>query len=104
MLSVGIAYFSEMIKKQSLVREQKREGTYVDPKKIKWCKTCKHFKKIKEYADIIDGTWREKTMPEGSQIPCQIFSKTVNVWKDYFNLESNKRAIYPKDCSFWEKG
>ncbi|MBU3981073.1 MAG: hypothetical protein KKH20_10130 [Proteobacteria bacterium] len=76
-------------------------GTYVDPKSIHWCKTCKHYKKVKRFDDTIDGIWRNEKLPDNNSIPCRIIDETINVWNNFFSLDTDKRTLYPKDCSKW---
>lgn len=104
-LAVGVLFEIVAVKLQSYFVKKKEMacGTYVDPKKVQWCKTCKHFKKVKKFDDIVSGLWREKIMPNQENIPCKILEKTKKLWEIYFNLEQDKRTLYPKDCSFWEK-
>lgn len=104
-LAVGVILEIVVIRLQGyFVKKSNIEcGTYVDPKKIQWCKTCKYFKKVKNFDDLVRGLWREKAMPNQENIPCKIFEKTKEIWKGYFDLEENKRATYPRNCTFWEK-
>lgn len=67
-------------------------------KNIKWCKTCKHFNRSKEYEDSFKGIWRSKVMPETKILPCRIVSETIEVWKSYYSLETAKRTLFPTDC------
>ncbi len=74
-----------------------------DPKKIEYCKTCKHFKENKTYEDSINGLWHNPIMPEISLLPCNNYENAQDVWKEYFNLNVENRTIFPKSCDFWEK-
>lgn len=70
---------------------------------IQWCRTCKHYRKSKEYEDTFKGLWRSESMPRSDKLPCNISLETANVWQLYFSLEPDSRALFPKDCSFYEK-
>lgn len=78
-------------------------GTYIDPKSIQCCKTCKHYKRVKKYDDTIYGLWRSDKLPNIDLIPCKIITETINVWKDFFSLDSDKKTLYPKDCPQWSR-
>jgi hypothetical protein len=99
-ISIVIAILSETIKKQSLKREEKREGSYVDTSKIKWCKTCKQFKKVKDYEDNL---WQLEKITDTYKIPCKIYPQTKDVWSAYFKKQKEKRTLYPKNCPEWTK-
>lgn len=106
-LIVAVAIFTAVVSilgvEHFRIKKEKKLGTYVDVKKIQWCKTCKHFKKVREFDKTIDGLWRAKTIPDASQIPCQILKETNNIWEDFFGLEESKRTLYPNNCPFWTK-
>ena len=79
-------------------------GTYaVDPRNIRWCKTCKNYRKVKKYDSILDGIWRNEQLPDSSHIPCRIVEDTIDVWKSFFALGSENRTLFPKDCPKWTK-
>tara|TARA_B100000315_G_scaffold166154_1_gene154755 strand:+ start:490 stop:1098 length:609 start_codon:yes stop_codon:yes gene_type:complete len=95
-VSIGIAILSETIKKRSL----KREGLYVDTKKIEWCMTCKNHKKVKDYEEelcLLD------EICDADKIPCKIYQETKMVWTDYFDKPKEERTLYPKNCPKWTK-
>lgn len=69
---------------------------------INWCRTCKHFRRIKEYENNVNGLWQSKFMPSNDKLPCDIFLETENTWKQYFGLEPSERSLFPKDCEFFE--
>jgi len=71
---------------------------YINPKKIRWCKTCKYFEKIKGYEENL---WLSGGMIKDSEVPCKILNKTKELWVNYFQVEKGKRTLYPKDCSEW---
>jgi hypothetical protein len=89
----GLEYFCK--------KRDKKLGTYVDVKSIQWCKTCKHFKKVKSYGKTIDGLWRSEQMIKDSEIPCKVLQKTQAVWMGYFNMKPSQRTLYPKNCKEW---
>jgi len=79
-------------------------GTYVvDPHNIRWCKTCKNYRKVKKYDDIADGIWINGQLPDSSYIPCKIIDETMDIWKRFFALDREKRTLFPKDCPKWTK-
>lgn len=98
--SISIAVISERIQNRSLEREAKREGTYVDVKKIKWCKTCKYYKKVKGYEDHL---WQQDEISSANKIPCKIYDETKDVWTAYFNKPIEERTLYPNNCPKWVK-
>lgn len=78
-------------------------GTYVDPHNIRWCETCKSYRKVKGFDDLADGIWANEQLPDSSYIPCKIIDETIGVWKSFFALDRGKRALFPKDCPKWTK-
>jgi len=91
----GVEYF---IKKRD-----KKLGKYVDTSKIVWCKTCKHFKKVRKYEKTFDGLWASEGMINDSDIPCKMVDEVREVWKSYFSLPRENRTLFPKDCEKWTK-
>ena len=79
-------------------------GTYaVDPRNIRWCKTCKNYRKVRKYENIADGMWTNQQLPDSSCIPCKIINETTDVWKDFFMLDRKDRTLFPKDCPKWTR-
>jgi hypothetical protein len=80
---------------------KKRDKNYgFDPTKYIWCKTCKNFRKVKNW----DYTFSQsKKLLNASEVPCKIYNQTKEVWGKYFNLPSGDRKLYPDDCSYWAK-
>jgi len=72
-------------------------------KALRWCKNCEHHKPSARYEDIIGGSWRAEAMPRISELPCDIAAEALDVWERYFSLELNHRALYPKDCPYFER-
>jgi hypothetical protein len=70
---------------------------------IKWCRTCRHYQKSKEYEDLIYGLWRSKSMLRSDKLPCSIALETSDVWQRYFSSKSESRVLFPKDCPFYDK-
>ncbi len=99
-LSIVIAILSESIRKSTITRREKREGAYVDTKKIEWCRTCKYLKKVKGYEDDL---WQSDQISDNDKIPCKIYPETKDVWTDYFNKPKEERTLYPKNCPKWSK-
>lgn len=106
---LSAAWFSSSViafviaeKKKNLTSKERsiREGTYVEVDKITWCKTCKHFRKIKDFESNL---WSEEKLINEKNIPCKIYEQTVDTWKKYYQMQSGKRALYPKDCRMWQK-
>jgi hypothetical protein len=72
-----------------------------NPKFIKWCKNCVHFKKQKGWEDKFlewDDEDVGEIIPEDSMLPCKIVSETKITWDDYFSVHKDERAYYPKNC------
>jgi hypothetical protein len=69
----------------------------------KWCKTCKHYRKSREYENIMRGLWRSAVLPQSDKLPCSIVSGTSGVWKRHFESEQKTRSLFPKGCSFFER-
>lgn len=91
---------SSVMLQRFITKRDKELGTYIDVKKIKWCKTCKHFKKIRNYEAV--ATLSEE-MIENSKIPCRILDHTYPTWEEHFATELGQRTLYPKNCPRWEK-
>jgi len=83
-----------------MIKRDKREGTFVDTKKIQWCRTCKHHIKIDGY-EFESG--KSNAYNELDKIPCRISNKTKETWDNYFNVTPMDRKLYPDDCLLWEK-
>jgi hypothetical protein len=79
----------------------KREKS--DYQEIKWCKSCKHHRKSKEYEHIMRGLWRSTAFPRSDKLPCSITLETSGVWKSYFDSEPKSRSLFPKECPFFER-
>ena len=76
----------------------------VNVREIKWCRNCRHYKKSKEYEDMPPkGLWFSGSMPRRDELPCNIALEAAKVWEDYFKVEPSSRALFPKDCPFFEK-
>jgi len=73
------------------------------PRDIKWCKTCKYYRKSREYEAIPKGLWRSEAMPRSDRLPCGIALETAGVWGQFYELEPRSRTLFPKDCEFFEK-
>ncbi len=101
---IVLAIVIAIVDKKFEIAIQKTEAlesmSYINPKKILWCKTCKHFEKIKNYEEKL--SLSEKIIKD-SEIPCKILNKTRILWIDYFQTESGERALYPKNCPEWIK-
>ena len=93
---IAIRLHSHYLRKKQIVC-----GTYVDPKSIRWCKTCKHRRKVRKYDDVTGGIWRSDQLPSNAQIPCKIVHETMDVWRSFFSLAHDKRPLLPKDCPKW---
>jgi len=72
----------------------------IDTKNIKWCKTCKFFKKSKEWEAHLE--FLDK-IPSLEKLPCLIPEKTKSFWEEYFKLDHGARTLYPKECVLWER-
>ena len=91
--SYGVEYY--------IKQRDKKLGKYVDTSKIRWCKTCKHYKKIRKYEKTIDGLWASEEMISDSDIPCRILDEVREVWESYYALPREERSLFPKDCDKW---
>lgn len=99
-IAISAGVISHFGLKYFLTKRDKELGTYVDAKKIQWCKTCKHFNKVKNYENAL---WLSKVMIRDSEIPCKILHDTRPVWTKYFDLEIGQRTLYPKNCERWSR-
>ena len=84
-----------------VTRKEKKLGTYVDRKKIRWCQTCKYFQKTRNWNALADPLWRSKELISPHEIPCKVVEDTKSVWVQYFNEEISQRCLYPKNCDKW---
>jgi hypothetical protein len=75
----------------------------VNVSEIMWCRNCRHYKKSREFEDVVSGLYRSGSMPRSDKLPCDIALETARVWERYYGLELGSRAIYPKDCEFFEQ-
>lgn len=75
----------------------------VQVKEIKWCRTCKHHRKVSDYEEIMKGLWRETSMPRSDKLPCKIVLETTQVWKTYYETEPKLRSLFPKECPQYER-
>lgn len=75
----------------------------VNAKKIEWCRTCKYYRKVREYEDVMTGLWRETSMPRSDKLPCTIALETVHVWEAYYDAELGSRTLFPRDCPHYER-
>jgi hypothetical protein len=67
------------------------------------CPNCKHYRKSKDFADFIGGSWQSKTMPRSDKLPCNIALETSDVWERYYSCEPSSRTLFPNDCPFFER-
>lgn len=72
-------------------------------KEIKWCRTCKNYRKVSEYDDTFKGLWHETSMPRSDKLPCKIVLETSQVWEAYYKTEPKSRSLFPKDCPRYEQ-
>ena len=71
-----------------------------EPKEYMWCKSCRHFKKVKNWDYSFS---QPKKIVNDSEVPCKIFNQSERVWIDYFNLSPKDRKLYPDNCKYWSK-
>jgi hypothetical protein len=83
---------------------RKRDKNFgFDPSKYTWCKTCKNYKKVKDWDYVFSQSTQSKELPSESKLPCKIFDQAKGVWINYFNLSPAHRKLYPDDCKFWTR-
>lgn len=70
---------------------------------IKWCRTCKHHRKVGDYEDTMKGLWHETSIPRSDKLPCRIVLETSQVWEAYYETEPKSRSLFPKDCPQYEQ-
>ncbi|MFZ2171580.1 MAG: hypothetical protein WAW61_18320 [Methylococcaceae bacterium] len=71
---------------------------------INWCRTCKHYRKVSEYEDIMEGyLCSAKSMPRSDKLPCKIVLETSQVWEAFYKIKPKSRALFPKNCPHYEK-
>lgn len=85
------------------VKRVKKLGTYVDVKKIQWCKTCKHFLKTRNWNRTTNPLRQSKELVGDSEIPCKIVEDTKPVWTLYFDTDTMQRTLYPDNCQRWTR-
>jgi len=90
---------SSVLLQRYIDKREKELGTFIDVKKIRWCKTCRYYKKVKGYENI---ALLSDDMIELDMIPCKIAADTQSVWEIHFHKETGDRTLYPKDCPKWE--
>jgi hypothetical protein len=86
-----------------LMKKEIASTTGIDPRHLRWCKTCKSYRKIEKYDDLDHGIWRNEQLPDSSYIPCEIIDETIDVWQRYFGLNRQNRTLFPQDCPKWTK-
>ena len=71
-----------------------------DPTSMRWCKTCRHYRRIKDW----DGKllYMLAEMPTADLLPCGIPYETRDVWLGFFALEWQQRSLFPKNCPNWQ--
>jgi len=71
-----------------------------DPTSIRWCKTCRHYRRIKAW----DGKllYMLAEMPTADLLPCRIPDETRDVWLSFFAREWQQRSLFPKNCPKWQ--
>ena len=72
-------------------------------KDIRWCRTCRHHRKVPEYENTMTGLWRKESMPRSDKLPCKIVLETSQAWEAYYETEPKSRALFPGDCPFFER-
>jgi len=73
----------------------------MDPKNLKWCKTCKNYRKRKDWEFKLHYS---KELLSEDKIPCRIFLQTKEVWERYFATPEGEKTLYPKNyCTLWVK-
>jgi hypothetical protein len=65
---------------------------------VQWCRECQHYRKSKDFEDIITGLWRAASMPRSDKLPCAIPLEAAEVWSQYFGSAPGSRTLFPKDC------
>lgn len=83
-----------------ITKWEKELGTHGDEEKIKWCRTCAHFRRIEGYEDRL---WQSEEMIGDSEIPCKGVLDARPVWEAYFGTERRGRSLYPKNCEKWTR-
>ncbi len=82
-------------------RRDKETGDYVDTSAIRWCRTCRFFRRSRQYEDAYKGAWTFPTMPEDEILPCRNLGQTREMWVAYYVLPRGKRTLFPKTCDRW---
>lgn len=70
---------------------------------IEWCKNCVHYKKSKEYEDVMDGLWAAEEMPSGDKLPCKIVAEAMDTWIEFYARERSEKTLFPNNCSKFER-
>ena len=85
------------------LKYEQKLGTNIDVKKIQWCKTCKHFRKTRNWDRITDPLRQHGELVDDTEIPCKIVEETKSVWVNYFDTNKMERTLYPNGCQIWTK-
>lgn len=93
-ICISSMYFVELFVK-------KRDKNFgFDPTKYKWCKTCRNFRKIKEWDSIVS---RSEIIVSSDLFPCLITNVTQTVWDQYFGTPHDDRKLFPDYCPMWTR-
>jgi hypothetical protein len=96
-ITIGITFLSSTVLQKLIDKMWLKKG--IDTKNLQWCKTCKYFRKIKDWEFK---NHYSKEMLSEDKIPCQIFTKTKDVWLKFFNTPEMEKTLYPKNyCPQW---
>lgn len=99
-VSLIVWLVADIVRHKASVKMEKIDGTNKMLGDLKWCRNCKHFKKVRGFEKHL---WRSEAIKEMTDFPCKISDSTRDTWVSYFQLPPEKRAMYPKDCASWVK-
>lgn len=77
---------------------------------IVWCLNCRHYQERKGWNKGISffsmkgtGDHTLKLKPPNDKLPCQIPTEACSTWDHFYSLSKDSRALYPRDCSLFER-
>ena len=68
---------------------------------ITWCVNCVNYKKVENWQS--DKIYQVDVFDSYSLVPCQIFTKTIDLWRVFLKTPKGERFLYPKDCKSFIK-
>lgn len=70
---------------------------------LRWCRTCKHYRKSREYEETFNGAWAAEKMPRSDLLPCKIVMEAIDTWSEFYGRERSEKTLFPKNCARFEQ-